>query len=141
MSECIEWWGTRDAKGYGVKHVTDGTGRKMKKAHRLIYEECFGPIPGDLLVLHHCDNPPCVNPEHLHLGTPADNVREMLERGRGRFPGAPEKLTCPRNHQKERRAFGKLWCRECQRLATERWRSGSTSPSAVAFSSAKWRTE
>lgn len=73
---CWEWTGTRWKNG--------GYGRigANKKAHRLAYEEAHGPIPEGMFVCHSCDNPPCCNPEHLHLGTPADNMREKKERGR-----------------------------------------------------------
>jgi hypothetical protein len=53
------------------------------KSHRLSYEWANGPIPPDRGVLHHCDNPPCVNPDHLYLGTQADNDRDMAVRRRG----------------------------------------------------------
>lgn len=49
---------------------------------RYIYTECFGEIPDDLMIRHKCDNPKCINPEHLELGTPQDNVNDMVERGR-----------------------------------------------------------
>ncbi|WP_165365573.1 HNH endonuclease [Bacillus albus] len=49
---------------------------------RFIYKECFGEIPDDLMVRHKCDNPKCINPEHLELGTQQDNVNDMVERGR-----------------------------------------------------------
>jgi hypothetical protein len=51
-------------------------------AHRLIYEECFGEIPKGQVVRHKCDNPACLNPEHLELGTQTDNVADMYKRNR-----------------------------------------------------------
>lgn len=51
---------------------------------RFLYEELFGEIPEGLLICHKCDNPPCINPEHIYAGTPADNVRDMVDRGRNR---------------------------------------------------------
>jgi len=71
---CWEWNGRRRATGYGV---FDGKG-----AHRFSYTVHVGPIPDGLHVLHRCDNPPCVNPDHLWLGTQADNMRDMREKGR-----------------------------------------------------------
>ena len=50
--------------------------------HRYIYEECFGIIPDGLMVRHKCDNPACINPEHLLLGTGADNSKDMINRNR-----------------------------------------------------------
>ena len=94
MTPCIEWWGTRDSHGYGVLK----RGGKQVKAHRMIYTECFGD-PGELWVLHHCDNPPCVNPEHLFLGTAVDNVQDMMSKGRQRFIGAPTHDVCKHGHE------------------------------------------
>jgi hypothetical protein len=79
MSECIEWMGTRHQRGYGVLRKE---GRHVL-AHREAYEQAYGLIEDGLSVLHHCDNPPCVNPEHLFLGTQADNMRDMRSKGRG----------------------------------------------------------
>jgi len=74
---CWEWKATT-ANGYGQMKV-DGV---KCLAHRLSYELHKGPIAKGLVVRHKCDNKLCVNPEHLELGTHADNSRDMLERGR-----------------------------------------------------------
>lgn len=79
---CWEWRGGRSSNGYGVLYV-DG---RQVGAHRFSYETLVGPIEGDLFVLHECDNKGCVNPEHLHLGTQADNMMERTERGRADAP-------------------------------------------------------
>ena len=83
----------RVANEYG--HVTWGS---RKWAHRVVYEATHGPIPPGKCVLHSCDNPVCVNPAHLHLGTKGDNQREMADRGRGRnqFAGATH---CAAGHE------------------------------------------
>lgn len=65
---------------------------KTTRVHRFVYEECFGFIPKGMVVRHKCDNPNCINPEHLELGTQADNMRDMSERNRVSRKGSP-KLT------------------------------------------------
>jgi hypothetical protein len=77
---CILWIGCRDSHGYGQLRVG---GRKKKLAHRLSYELSVGPIPEGLHVLHRCDTPLCINPDHLFVGTNSDNVRDKLSKGRG----------------------------------------------------------
>ena len=82
-TSCIWWIGGLYANGYGSFYV-DG---KARKAHRVAYEMAYGAIP-DLtegkrtVVRHTCDNPLCVNPDHLRLGAQADNMQDMRQRGR-----------------------------------------------------------
>lgn len=81
---CWNWQGSKSS-GYGVISLGGRAGRDWR-AHRISWELCKCPIPDGLFVLHRCDNPPCVNPEHLFLGTQLMNMRDMTEKGRGR-PG------------------------------------------------------
>lgn len=77
---CIEWQAAKDNRGYGRVH----DGIKVQFAHRVEWEKRNGPIPDGLFVLHHCDNPSCINIDHLFLGTQADNVRDCRLKGRAR---------------------------------------------------------
>jgi len=76
-SGCWKWTGALMGIGYGYFRVGD----KLHGAHRVAYELYVGPI-GIMHVLHKCDNPACVNPEHLFLGTNSDNVNDMTTKGR-----------------------------------------------------------
>ena len=85
--DCWEWIGAKDghrpnAKPYGIlwtqgSHAT----RKRIKAHRLSYELHYGPIPEGLVVMHKCNNPGCVNPAHLMVGTPKKNLQDASDDG------------------------------------------------------------
>src|SRR5207302_3908832 len=77
-SGCWIWVGAESSDGYGLTHV-DG---KEVRAHRLAWTLVRGPIPDGLSVCHRCDVPPCVNPEHLFLGTAQDNTDDMVAKGR-----------------------------------------------------------
>ena len=76
---CWEFAGNRDRRGYGR---LSGGGRRMTFAHRMAYRAWSGPLPDDALVCHECDNPPCINPAHLYLGTQGDNMGDAYRRGR-----------------------------------------------------------
>lgn len=83
-SGCWEWTGMRDPKGYGYVTVP---GKGSRRAHRVSYEEFVGPIPPGLCVMHACDNPPCINPSHLSVGTTRDNMHDMIRKGRANLSG------------------------------------------------------
>jgi hypothetical protein len=121
--ECWEWPGHRSVHGnYG--RIGDA------RAHRVVYERYVGPIPGRLQVRHTCDNPPCVNPRHLLLGTVADNMADRSARGRTYRPKlTPEQARAVFVSSSGRRAtavrFGvtetvvkRIWRREYWRDAT-----------------------
>lgn len=78
MSGCWLWIAATDKHGYGM--LWDG--KRMDRAHRLFYAAAFGQSVKGINVLHDCDNPACVNPAHLHVGTQAQNMVERNQRGR-----------------------------------------------------------
>lgn len=80
---CWEWSGARDKDGYGQTRSRMG-GRV--KAHRRAWEIAYGSIPQGFLVCHRCDNPPCVRPDHLYLGTALQNQTDRWDRGVTRSP-------------------------------------------------------
>jgi len=86
FSDCHYWTGELNATGYGIFRVYRGDKRTPYLAHRVAFVLANGPVPIDRPhVLHSCDNPMCVNPAHLHAGTPGENMREMQLRRRQRL--------------------------------------------------------
>lgn len=82
MSDCIEWGGFRNRGGYGRRYWRG----KQWLTHRITWTEAHGPIPEGMDVLHKCDNPACMNIEHLYLGNDKDNARDRDSRNRRRAP-------------------------------------------------------
>lgn len=85
---CWLWAASKFRDGYGRMTVLDERcprGQRSAKAHRLSFEFYKGHIPKRMQVLHHCDNPACVNPAHLFLGTNQDNMTDKIVKGRHRY--------------------------------------------------------
>ena len=120
---CYVWTGAKSSNGYG--YLCTGLGKNKKKTHsvhRTTYIECFGEIPHGKLVLHKCDNPLCINPDHLFLGTEKDNMVDMTKKKRHRNQ---TKTHCKHGHELNKentktinKGGGIFWrlCRVCARI-------------------------
>ncbi len=116
---CWPWIGSLSTEGYG-KYGAGGQG-----AHRRAWMLAYGPIPQGMSVLHHCDNRPCCKPTDLFLGTQADNMADMLAKGRSH---EQRKTHCPQGHfyDEANTIWYRGWrrCRACKRQRDRRrsWR-------------------
>lgn len=99
-SGCWEWTGSRNPKGYG-QIQRGGRGGGLVLTHRLSWEIHNGSIPDSLFVLHKCDNPACVRPDHLWIGSKAENTADMMAKGRHKT-APPKRLLRGEDHPNAR---------------------------------------
>ena len=86
-NKCWVWFGDKDKYGYGRFYYNKVKTRLAHRISYLHYNNISEDSIKDLNVCHHCDNPPCVNPEHLFLGSQLDNVKDMIAKGRANYVG------------------------------------------------------
>jgi len=115
---CWEWQASKTIKGYGRIRWNS----RSTRAHRIIFSLMVSEIGSAKLVCHTCDNPGCVNPDHLYLGTAKNNTDDMMRRGRCY---SSNKTHCPAGHayneENTYRDSGRRRCRKCiKRQSTER---------------------
>lgn len=127
--DCWLWTGTIVSHGYGEFYASG----QRHRPHRIAWSLVHGPIPEGLVICHRCDNPACVNPEHLFAGTQADNMRDMVKKGRREYTGKadfrqrrPEMI-----HKGIDNGNAKL-TEEDVRLIRERYAAGNITQAALA---------
>ena len=142
VSGCLLWTGTtlQPRWGTGFSYGKVRLGGKLMSAHRVAWELTHGQVLDGLMVLHKCDVRNCVNPDHLFLGTHADNMRDMSAKGRGNNASAVRTISaktkakthCPQGHpyDEANTYLRKSGWRSCRRCHANYTRTGSRSSHA-----------
>ncbi len=107
LGRCWAWNGSLFTSGYGRFNIN----KKTYRAHRIAYYLCNGLIPKDKFICHRCDNPKCVNPQHLFAGTPLENTQDRDKKDRRKDPG---------KHKKNSSSYWGVYLRKAKK--TKRWR-------------------
>jgi hypothetical protein len=137
-NDCWPWSGqmmTKNSRGY-LRVYIDGKAKNVL-CSRISFTLHKGPIPDGLFVCHTCDNPNCVNPDHLWAGTVTDNCRDMWRKGRQSPPPKSRVRThCRRGHEftpenTSKTATGRT-CQTCKLDAMRRWRASRRKPEIIA---------
>lgn len=113
--ECLVWTGPTIKSGGNTRRGAINRQRKHILVYRFAYMLICGPIPAGLQILHSCDNPLCINPKHLFSGTQADNMQDMVRKGRASWQTRPETRARGIRHGRARLNDGQV--REIRALA------------------------
>lgn len=136
-SGCMEWIGAK-SKGYG-NFMSNG---RVQKAHRVSYRLFYGDFDESLSVCHSCDNPACINPSHLFLGTHAENMRDMREKNRNKYPKTVGELNGQAKLSiRSIRMIRQFLCQGISGIELSKAYKISTAQISRIKTNKKWRTE
>lgn len=116
---CWFWTGATRG-GYGWIYAVRTDGKLERNAHRIsweIHNRKF--FPSSLVARHSCDNPPCVNPEHITPGTGSENAMDAVSRNRWTGKSGQRQTTCKRGHLASENTYehgGRRWCKTCRNI-------------------------